>query len=159
VVSQPNFEIINRLKLHDSIRQVRHHDHGGADLYQADSIPSRISVNANSTPAKIKTRRRSHNGTPDSVPYDLPPNNDQLGIEETCRISLLERAYKVFSTISHHLSKEDQHSEVPWTDFLHTMGTMGFSPEKFYGSVSQFTPSDQATNVSRNIQFHEPHPD
>jgi hypothetical protein len=39
------------------------------------------------------------------------------------------------------------------------MGTMGFSPEKFYGSVSQFTPSDQATNVSRNIQFHEPHPD
>jgi hypothetical protein len=120
-----------------------------AGLCQADSIPSRISVNANSTPAKIKTRRRAHNGTPDSVPSDLSPNNDQLSPEETRTTSLPERAYKVFATAFHRLSKEDQHSEVPWTDFLHTMGAIGFSPEKLYGSFWQFTPSDQHESFAK----------
>lgn len=54
-------------------------------------------------------------------------------------ISLPKRAFKVFITIFHNLSKEDQQGEILWTDFLHTMSVIDFAPEKLYGSVWQFT--------------------
>ncbi|KAK5747464.1 hypothetical protein LTR17_000105 [Elasticomyces elasticus] len=66
------------------------------------------------------------------------------------------RALKVFRTLFYHPSASATPGEVPWIDFLHAMHTIGFMPEKLYGSVWQFQPID--LDVERNIQFHEPHP-
>ncbi|OJD16961.1 hypothetical protein AJ78_02895 [Emergomyces pasteurianus Ep9510] len=85
-----------------------------------------------------------HHGTPRHIP-DVQP---------TLHIS--KRALKVFSTLFHDPSQADQPGEIPWSDFLHAMVSAGFGPVKLYGSVWQFTPTK--LDVSRSIQFHEPHP-
>ncbi|KAK6415051.1 hypothetical protein LTR81_011194 [Elasticomyces elasticus] len=65
-------------------------------------------------------------------------------------------ALKVFRTLFYTPSISATPGEVPWIDFLHAMQTVGFMPEKLYGSVWQFQPIDPG--VERSIQFHEPHP-
>jgi hypothetical protein len=40
---------------------------------------------------------------------------------------------------------------------LYTMASIGFVPEKLYGSVWQFSPDPEKLAVERSIQFHEPH--
>ncbi|PLB33242.1 uncharacterized protein BDW47DRAFT_6308 [Aspergillus candidus] len=67
-----------------------------------------------------------------------------------------KRALRVFSTVFYAPCRTSQPGEVAWTDFLHAMASTGFSAEKLYGSVWQFTP--RALDIERGIQFHEPHP-
>ncbi|KAL0256081.1 hypothetical protein SLS55_008473 [Diplodia seriata] len=67
-----------------------------------------------------------------------------------------KRAQKVFSTLFYTPSASSLPGEVTWTDFLHAMSSTGFTPEKLYGSVWQFSPTK--LDVERSIQFHEPHP-
>jgi hypothetical protein len=71
-------------------------------------------------------------------------------------MTLSKRAFKVFSILFHTPSQSDQPGEIPWSDFLNAMASTGFSPQKLYGSVWQFTPTE--LDVERSIQFHEPHP-
>ncbi|OCL06401.1 hypothetical protein AOQ84DRAFT_411066 [Glonium stellatum] len=66
------------------------------------------------------------------------------------------RALKAFKTIFFTPSASSQPGEVAWGDFLHAMSSIGFTAEKLYGSVWQFTPTK--LDVERSIQFHEPHP-
>ncbi|TVY46706.1 hypothetical protein LOCC1_G004658 [Lachnellula occidentalis] len=70
--------------------------------------------------------------------------------------TLKARAFKVFMVLFYKPSQNDLPGEVSWADFLFAMAATGFAPEKLYGSVWQFTPSD--LDVERSIQFHEPHP-
>jgi hypothetical protein len=67
-----------------------------------------------------------------------------------------KRALKVFNTIFFIPSTTSQPGEVAWGDFLYAMSSTGFTAEKLYGSVWQFTPTK--LDVERSIQFHEPHP-
>ena len=66
------------------------------------------------------------------------------------------RALKTFKTLFFTPSTSSQPGEVAWGDFLHAMSSTGFTAEKLYGSVWQFTPT--RLDVERSIQFHEPHP-
>lgn len=66
------------------------------------------------------------------------------------------RAFKVFRVLFFNPASVDLPGEIHWADFLFAMASTGFSPEKLYGSVWQFTPS--GLDVERSIQFHEPHP-
>ena len=101
---------------------------------------------------KVKTR-----GVPQAdtsihqaaVPLRLIP-------DEQPRVAVSKRALKVFSTIFFVPSQTDQQGEIAWPDFLHAMVSVGFIPEKLYGSVWQFTPTK--LDVERSIHFHEPHP-
>ncbi|KLJ11943.1 hypothetical protein EMPG_12908 [Blastomyces silverae] len=106
----------------------------------------RIKIKTKGTPHPQPDTEPSipHHGTPRHIPDTQP----------TFRIS--KRALKVFSTLFHDPSGEDQPGEIPWSDFLHAMVSTGFGPAKLYGSVWQFTPAK--LDVSRSIQFHEPHP-
>lgn len=70
--------------------------------------------------------------------------------------TLKARSFKVFKVLFYKPSQNDLPGEVSWADFLFAMAATGFAPEKLYGSVWQFTPSD--LDVERSIQFHEPHP-
>lgn len=67
-----------------------------------------------------------------------------------------KRALKASNTLFFRPSRTAQPGEVPWNDFLHAMKSSGFSCEKLYGSVWQFTLS--SLDFERSIQFHEPHP-
>ncbi|PYI03682.1 hypothetical protein BO78DRAFT_463113 [Aspergillus sclerotiicarbonarius CBS 121057] len=87
-------------------------------------------------------------------PMPSHPANHGPDVQPTFTVD--RRAYKVFTTLFYVPSRTSQPGEVPWTDFLHAMASTGFSMEKLYGSVWQFTP--QRLDVERGIQFHEPHP-
>jgi hypothetical protein len=67
-----------------------------------------------------------------------------------------KRAHKVFKTLFYSPSSPDQPGEIPWTDFLHAMVSVGFGVEKLHGSGWNFRPS--GLDVERGIGFHEPHP-
>lgn len=71
-------------------------------------------------------------------------------------ITVGKRALKVLATLFHIPNQCEQPGEILWGDFLHAMAAIGFAPQKLYGSVWQFTPSD--LDVEHSIQFHEPHP-
>jgi hypothetical protein len=63
----------------------------------------------------------------------------------------------VFKTLFFTPSVTSTPGEVAWSDFLYAMVSMGFVPEKLYGSVWQFSPDPDKLDVDRSIQFHEPH--
>lgn len=71
-------------------------------------------------------------------------------------LKLKNRAFKVFKTLFYTPSQPDLPGEIPWADFLCTIASTNFSPEKLYRSVWQFTPLK--LDVKRGVQFHELHP-
>ena len=71
--------------------------------------------------------------------------------------ALNARALKVFKTLFFTPSLTSIPGEVAWKDFLHAMVSVGFIPQKLYGSVWQFSPDSDKLSVERSIQFHEPH--
>ena len=103
----------------------------------------------------IKTKTRgvanpSKNGPEEDKTPCHPPEDTQ----PTFRVD--KRAAKTFKTLFFVPSLSAQPGEVAWGDFLHALVSTGFSAEKLYGSVWQFTPTK--LDVERGIQFHEPHP-
>ena len=80
----------------------------------------------------------------------------QLPEDVQPKFAVGKRALKVFNTLFHTPTVADHAGELPWTDFLHAMASTGFSIEKLYGSVWQFTPTK--LDVENAISFHEPHP-
>ncbi|KAJ0354076.1 hypothetical protein COL154_000082 [Colletotrichum chrysophilum] len=67
-----------------------------------------------------------------------------------------KRALKVFNTLFFNPLTSSSPVEIPWTEFLHAMQSVGFHMEKLYGSAWKFTPTK--LDVETSIQFHEPHP-
>lgn len=66
------------------------------------------------------------------------------------------KALKVFRTLFFDPEVTSTPGLIPWNDFLYAMAATGFTIEKLYGSVWQFTPTK--LDVERGIHFHEPHP-
>lgn len=102
--------------------------------------------------AKVKTRgaAQSVETTPETEPLDRHRPDTQP------TFTVDNRALKTFKTLFFTPSTSSQPGEVAWGDFLHAMSSTGFTAEKLYGSVWQFTPT--RLDVERSIQFHEPHP-
>ena len=105
-------------------------------------------------PSKLKTRGTAHPTDATALLQEEPKRHHQLDIQRVFSVS--KRALKVFSSLFHQPSHSDTPGETAWPDFLHAMAGTGFTPEKLYGSVWQFTPTN--LDVERSIQFHEPHP-
>jgi len=63
-------------------------------------------------------------------------------------------AFKVFQMLFYTPSTSHHPGEVPYTDFIHALRSVGFGVEKMYGSVWQFTPTN--LGVENSIHFHEP---
>ena len=81
-----------------------------------------------------------------------------LETTEPTTIPVDKRAHKVFRTMFHSPNNPDTPGEIPWTDFLHSMVSVGFSAEKLHGSAWSFTPRALNTGLERSNKFHEPHP-
>ena len=102
--------------------------------------------------SKVKTR-----GTAQEVELPAEVVLEEISLDSVERsFTVDKRAFKVFSTLFYTPSRTSQPGEIPWTDFLHAMGSVGFGIEKLYGSVWQFTPG--SLDAGSSIQFHEPHP-
>ncbi|PKY07165.1 hypothetical protein P168DRAFT_302141 [Aspergillus campestris IBT 28561] len=113
--------------------------------------PDRPSLAHRPKPKTRGTARLSHST---AIPADDASSQHGPDIQPTFAVD--KRALKTFSTVFHAPSRTSQPGEVAWTDFLHAMASTGFSAEKLYGSIWQFTP--RALDTERGIQFHEPHP-
>lgn len=110
-----------------------------------------------SSPApKNKTKTRGTSERPIVDADAVPQQMEQLKVDPQPEFQIDKRAHKVFKTLFFTPSTSSQPGEIAWADFLHTMGSAGFSIEKLYGSAWQFTPTK--LDVERAIQFHEPHP-
>ena len=120
--------------------------------HRTEKTIDRSSVNTKAG-GKNKTRGRPTPGlseqTNGSIPSDVPDDPQPT-------FHLDARALKVFRTLFYTPSADATPGVIPWTDFLHAMVSTGFRPEKLYGSVWQFHPTQ--LDVERSIQFHEPHP-
>jgi hypothetical protein len=101
----------------------------------------------------LKPKTRGIAATPDT-PAEIAPAEPIVDQQPIFRVD--NRAYKVFKTLFHSPSSPDQPGEIPWTDFLHAMVSVGFGVEKLHGSGWDFRPS--SLDVERSIGFHEPHP-
>ena len=121
-------------------------------------LESRTSKTLSDTAARVLKEKVKTRGS--GVP---PPSSFTTTIPHTpadkspAIIPLDPRALKVFRTLSFTPSPSATPGEIPWTDFLHGMKSVGFGAEKLYGSVWHFTPTAKL-GFDRSIQFHEPHP-
>ncbi len=99
---------------------------------------------------KIKTR-----GAAAESEHPLEPPTDQPETKIP-KFTVSKRGFKVFATLFHTASGEDPPGEVPWSDFLSAMASVGFSLRKLDGSAWVFEPVSDL--FRRSIIFHEPHP-
>ncbi|TVY82358.1 hypothetical protein LSUE1_G003449 [Lachnellula suecica] len=108
------------------------------------------------TPLEPKTKPKTR-GTPQGSVNTQPEPAAAATAQDTQPVFTLKlRSFKVFKVLFHTPSPNDLPGEISWADFLFAMAATGFAPEKLYGSIWQFTPSN--LDVERSIQFHEPHP-
>jgi hypothetical protein len=110
-----------------------------------EKCPADISV-----PVKIKVKTRGPVAD-EIVAVDTPV--PEISIAPT--ISVSKRAYKVFSALFYDPMKNPPPGEIPWSELLHALASIGFGVEKQYGSAWLFTPPSAH---QRTIIFHEPHP-
>lgn len=125
---------------------------------QSTSCKSSTLLKCSAERVKLKTRPFSQPKI-ESLQTQPTQSSGADGDKSTMAITVNKRAYKVFATLFHMPSALEHHKrgELPWTEFLYAMHSIGFSPEKLYGSSWNFLPT--GINVKRSIQFHEPHPD
>jgi hypothetical protein len=103
---------------------------------------------------KIRTRKVA---SPGDVAAEAEVVIPSAGTEIGPTFALNARALKVFKTVFFTPSVNSTPGEVAWANFLYAMVSVGFIPEKLYGSVWQFSPDSEKVDVQRSIQFHEPH--
>ncbi|KAL8667893.1 MAG: hypothetical protein Q9202_000358 [Teloschistes flavicans] len=110
-------------------------------------------------PQKIKTRGETRESS--SAHSDHDHHHQQQEAYQPPRFTVSKRGFKVFSTLYHDPSGDDPPGEIPWSEFLSAMASVGFSIRKLDGSAWVFEPSSTATDDDlwrRSIIFHEPHP-
>ncbi|KAI1639358.1 hypothetical protein F4809DRAFT_595884 [Biscogniauxia mediterranea] len=145
------------------------------DRNAPESVPSRFVTE----PEKVKPKTRGKpdiskaaskdnrgevvgNAATPPVP-DNPGSSEDLsdrGSEATPPVfTVNKRAYQVFTAMFAASTGRDAQAvgEIPWTDFVHAMTSIGFTVERRQGSSWHFMPSWLGTK--KGISFHEPHPD
>ena len=102
---------------------------------------------------KPKTKGTARPAEAEPMPQNLPVRQGEVSSDQ---FPVDQRALKVFKTLFYVPKASGQPGEVTWTNFLHALTSIGFSAQKLYGSVWQFSP--EKVKIDRPIQFHEPHP-
>lgn len=99
------------------------------------SHPGKAELLGGVTPEKVKLKSRPSVNRRMKLAESGPTNVSVEQDESSARFVVDKRAYRVFSILFHMTSANEQHSqgEVAWSDFLHAMASIGFSPEKLYG--------------------------
>ncbi|KAL9611775.1 MAG: hypothetical protein Q9167_003586 [Letrouitia subvulpina] len=103
---------------------------------------------------KPKTR-----GTPRVLPSTEAKGIDTVvpTKDVTPIFNVSKRGFKVFTTLFYTPTEEEPPGEIPWSEFLSAMASVGFSIQKLGGSAWVFAPTNDEWKQS--IIFHEPHPE
>ncbi|KAF1993897.1 hypothetical protein P154DRAFT_47978 [Amniculicola lignicola CBS 123094] len=128
-----------------------------SELYLDLELRTERTIDRGTQIGKEPTTKAKTRGAP--VPENLAeiqPAEAQTSPDEQTTFQLDPRALKVFRTLFYNPTLTATPGDVPWKDFLHALVSVGFRPEKLYGSVWQFSPLKEG--FERSIQFHEPHP-
>lgn len=126
---------------------------GGLQIIEEDRPTAHTSATR-----KTKTKTRRPPQIPEGTGTDMLANDKiESDDEAQPKIRVDDRAAKVFDALFFTPSAQSRAGETNWADFLHAMVTAGFTAERLGGSAWQFTPTSKP-DVSRAIQFHEPHP-
>lgn len=107
-----------------------------------------------------KAAARSTARTPgaENAKPDIRNQTDSNKISSNVRFekkSVDKHTYRVIQILFHSPSLSRHPGELPWKDFLQAMLSIGLAPQKLFGSVWLFRPSESGL---RSICFHEPHP-
>jgi len=105
---------------------------------------------------KRKTRGIANDPStePVEVAADLRPvASEGTNTPLTPRFTVGKKTQHTFSTIFFQPSASSHPGEVPWTEFLSAMNTIGFSPEKVYGSAWRFTPREGEVSLRQSSQL------
>ena len=113
--------------------------------------------NSSSQPTKKKKTKTRNPGNPKISVPEAEAASPVAGDQAVPEFVLDARALKASKTLFFTSSVTSTPGELAWTDFLYAMVSVGFVPEKLYGSVWQFSPNPDKLAVERSIQFHEPH--
>ena len=122
------------------------------DTFSTLSLEGRIPQTDKAAPIKVKIKTRGTATAPDDMaPEDAPP----APVSPLSTITVSRRAYKVFYELFYNPMHDLPPGEIPWSEFLYALSSIGFAVQKQNGSAWLFTPSGTA---QRSIIFHEPHP-
>lgn len=80
-----------------------------------------------------------------------PDDNDPAAT-----ITVSKRNHKAFSALFKLPDEKGATGELPWTDFLNAMASLGFEISKLDGSAWLFSPVED--NYQKSIVLHEPQP-
>jgi hypothetical protein len=122
-----------------------------ADSFSTLSLEDRIPKTDKAAPIKVKIKTRGSAAPDEMAPEDAPP----VPVSLRATITVSRRAYKVFSVLFHNPMHDLPPGEIPWSEFLYALSSIGFAVQKQNGSAWLFTPSGTA---QCSIIFHEPHP-
>ncbi|KAJ9611563.1 hypothetical protein H2200_004747 [Cladophialophora chaetospira] len=131
---------------------------------EPEILPRRPTVPA----PRLKVKKQ---GTPNATlanasarPQDIPDiaGSDPARDTPLPLFELKARQLKIFRTMFYTASPGDEeHGSIDSKDFRQAMTKIGFSAEKLWGSVWQFTPGEDVSTtegVRRGFNIHEPHP-
>ncbi|KAL8635059.1 MAG: hypothetical protein Q9228_007413, partial [Teloschistes exilis] len=106
---------------------------------------------------KIKTRGEASES---SIPSESEaPDHQQQEEYHPPTFTVSKRGHKVFTTLYHGPNHTSPPGEIPYSEFLSAMASIGFAIRKLDGSAWVFEPPSSADNgMGRSIIFHEPHP-
>lgn len=107
---------------------------------------------------KIKTRGEASES---SIPPEssAPDHQQQETAYQPATFTVSKRGHKVFTTLYHDANHTSPPGEIPWSEFLSAMASIGFAIRKLDGSAWVFEPPSSAdSGMGRSIIFHEPHP-
>ncbi len=146
---EPDHDRVN--KLQDSSIEKLTYQLSAADLQQRteetigpDTIPE--------VRSKEKTR-----GIPNETKIEIDTERPNAPTaEQPSKFAVSKRGFKVFSTMFYTPSQEEPPGEIPWSEFLSAMASIGFSVKSLDGSAWIFAPTTDL--FGRSIIFHEPHP-
>lgn len=96
----------------------------------------------------------------DALLADTPPA-PQIPAPEEPPVKISAEAWRVVEGGLFYAPKNnDNVSEIPWSDFLEVMRSLGFTAQKMFGLVWRFQPGDKAKAAGfddRSIDFHKHH--
>ncbi|KAL2056240.1 hypothetical protein ABVK25_003263 [Lepraria finkii] len=106
---------------------------------------------------KSKTRGVADTSSSPSEPEDQQTPPSPIEPIPTPTVKVNKREHRNFLTLFHTPDADDVPGELPWIDFLHTMGSAGFFMKKLDGPAWYFEPGPDMG--SKCVIFHEPHPE
>ena len=118
--------------------------------------PSKDTVNPREFATNLHQKPKTRGSAKPNVPQSTTDGEVPATADWCPKFKVSKRGFKIFSTLFYTPSEANAPGEIPWSEFLSAMASVGFSLKKLDGSAWLFAPVNDI--FSRSIIFHAPHP-